>query len=81
MNKLFATWRVSAATPVDLTGHLDIVELLSEAQDRLDGVPQLAVARRLIGVASRHVVDWIEADEVDLDAADRTAAKLEFLRS
>jgi hypothetical protein len=56
MNNLVATWH--HAVEVDVRDEPDAAELLSRAHDRLIGIPELEVARRLVDVAREHVAAW-----------------------
>jgi hypothetical protein len=73
MNNLFASWRAAEAD-VDLAHDLETVELLSRAHDRLAGIPELSIARRLVGVALNHMVEWLDRADQDIEVDGREEA-------
>lgn len=66
MNNLFASWQAGRAD-VDLERDVETFELLSRAHDRMAGIPELSIARRLVGVAMTHVVEWLDSADEDVE--------------
>jgi hypothetical protein len=66
MNNLFASWRAAGAD-IDPVRDLETMEHLSRAHEGMAGIPELSVARRLVGVALDHMVEWLDRADEDVD--------------